>query len=51
MSGKLLYKDSSVTTAAEKSSIKPNYNYKVVNGALDTKNATLLAATLKEKKT
>ena len=51
VSGKLLYKDSSVTTAAEKSSIKPNYNYKVVNGALDTKNATLLAATLKEKKT
>lgn len=50
-SGKLIYKDSKVTTTAPKSSIKANYNYTVVNGSLQTDKATLLAATPKAKTT
>ncbi len=49
--GKLIYKDSKVTTTAPSSSIKANYNYTVVNGSLQTDKATLLAATPKAKKT
>ena len=50
-SGKLIYKDSKVTTTAPDSSIKANYNYTVVNGSLQTDKATLLAATPKAKTT
>jgi hypothetical protein len=48
-SGKLIYKDPTVATSAEGSKIKPNYNYTVVDGALDMGNGTLLAATPKVK--
>ena len=48
-SGKMLYKDKTVTTSATNSKIKPNYNYTVVDGKLDMDNGTLLAATPKVK--
>lgn len=41
--GTLLYKDSTVAEAAAQTSIKPNYQYTVTNGVIQTQNGTLLS--------